>query len=318
MEPRFIGGSMGSVVGEMIMRAIERSISGGQPLVIVSASGGARMQEGAVSLMQMAKISAGLMRLDEARLPFISILTDPTTGGVTASYAMLGDLNIAPLETDVWSHKSLLSVVSHTPIEVEKLGRLQEAGLWVDAVRKIIPPSEKLFSWWSYRAIDWSAVYASPLKRTVATARPICDATGKAMILRDDLREISYGRWEGLTVQDVQRDFPEEYPRFLSDAARYPPTGGESALALAQRALNVVEEIQQTLKDGNVLLVSHKATIRALLCRLLGIELGQFRYRLACPVASLSVVELTERGPLLKILADRSHLTEELRQLPGT
>ena len=95
MEPRFIGGSMGSVVGEMIMRAIERCIEHRQPLVIVSASGGARMQEGAVSLMQMAKISAGLMRLDEARLPFISILTDPTTGGVTASYAMLGDLNIA-------------------------------------------------------------------------------------------------------------------------------------------------------------------------------------------------------------------------------
>ena len=95
MEPRFIGGSMGSVVGEMIMRAIERAIELREPLVIVSASGGARMQEGAVSLMQMAKISAGLMRLDEARLPFISILTDPTTGGVTASYAMLGDLNIA-------------------------------------------------------------------------------------------------------------------------------------------------------------------------------------------------------------------------------
>ena len=95
MEPKFIGGSMGSVVGEMIMRAIERAIAGRQPLVIVSASGGARMQEGAVSLMQMAKISAGLMRLDEARLPYISILTDPTTGGVTASYAMLGDLNIA-------------------------------------------------------------------------------------------------------------------------------------------------------------------------------------------------------------------------------
>ena len=95
MEPRFIGGSMGSVVGEQIARAIERAIARGTPLVIVSASGGARMQEGAISLMQMAKISAGLMRLDEARLPYVSILTDPTTGGVTASYAMLGDLNIA-------------------------------------------------------------------------------------------------------------------------------------------------------------------------------------------------------------------------------
>jgi len=95
MEIRFIGGSMGAVVGEKITRAIERAIESHSPLVIVSASGGARMQEGAVSLMQMAKISAALMRLDQARLPFISVLTDPTTGGVTASYAMLGDLNIA-------------------------------------------------------------------------------------------------------------------------------------------------------------------------------------------------------------------------------
>ena len=95
MEPRFIGGSMGSVVGEKIARAIDRAMAQQTPLVIVSASGGARMQEGAVSLMQMAKISASLMRLDEARLPYISVLTDPTTGGVTASFAMLGDLNLA-------------------------------------------------------------------------------------------------------------------------------------------------------------------------------------------------------------------------------
>ena len=95
MDIRFIGGSMGCVVGEKIMRAIERSLAESAPLIVVSASGGARMQEGAVSLMQMAKVSAGLMRLDEARLPFISVLTDPTTGGVTASFAMLGDLNIA-------------------------------------------------------------------------------------------------------------------------------------------------------------------------------------------------------------------------------
>ena len=95
MEYAFIGGSMGSVVGEKIARSIDRCLEKRCPLVIVSASGGARMQEGAISLMQMAKISAGLMRLDEAKLPYISVLTDPTTGGVTASYAMLGDLNIA-------------------------------------------------------------------------------------------------------------------------------------------------------------------------------------------------------------------------------
>ena len=95
MDPRFIGGSMGSVMGERITRAIERSIAENSPIVVVSASGGARMQEGAISLMQMAKISAALMLLDEKAVPYISVLTDPTTGGVTASFAMLGDLNIA-------------------------------------------------------------------------------------------------------------------------------------------------------------------------------------------------------------------------------
>jgi acetyl-CoA carboxylase carboxyl transferase subunit beta len=95
MEFGFIGGSMGAVVGEKVARAIERSIDRKYPLVIVSCSGGARMMEGVVSLMQLAKVSAALARLDDARMPYISILTDPTTGGVTASYAMLGDLNIA-------------------------------------------------------------------------------------------------------------------------------------------------------------------------------------------------------------------------------
>ncbi len=95
MEAKFIGGSMGSVMGEKITRSIEHAIAELTPIIIVSASGGARMQEGAVSLMQMAKISSALMRLDEARVPYISLLTDPTTGGVTASLAMLGDLNIA-------------------------------------------------------------------------------------------------------------------------------------------------------------------------------------------------------------------------------
>ena len=95
MEYGFIGGSMGSVVGEMITLAIERAIGERLPLIIISASGGARMHEGTLSLMQMAKISSALAQLDEESLPFISILTDPTTGGVTASFAMLGDLNIA-------------------------------------------------------------------------------------------------------------------------------------------------------------------------------------------------------------------------------
>jgi acetyl-CoA carboxylase carboxyl transferase subunit beta len=95
MEYSFIGGSMGAVVGEAITRAVERATAHHTPIIIISASGGARMMEGAISLMQLAKISAALSRLDAARVPYISVLTDPTTGGVTASFAMLGDLNVA-------------------------------------------------------------------------------------------------------------------------------------------------------------------------------------------------------------------------------
>ena len=95
MEYAFAGGSMGAVVGETIARAIDRSLTGRKPLIIVAASGGARMQEGIVSLMQMAKISSGLAQLDDARIPYVCVLTHPTYGGVTASFAMLGDLNIA-------------------------------------------------------------------------------------------------------------------------------------------------------------------------------------------------------------------------------
>lgn len=95
MEYGFIGGSMGAVVGETIARAVDRSLATRHPLIIVAASGGARMMEGIVSLMQLAKISSGLARMDDERIPYISVMTDPTTGGVTASFAMLGDLNIA-------------------------------------------------------------------------------------------------------------------------------------------------------------------------------------------------------------------------------
>lgn len=95
MEYNFIGGSMGVVVGEKVTRAIEKGLEGNKPVIVVSCSGGARMMEGTLSLMQMAKISAALARLDDAKVPFLSVLTDPTTGGVTASYAMLGDLNVA-------------------------------------------------------------------------------------------------------------------------------------------------------------------------------------------------------------------------------
>lgn len=170
----------------------------------------------------------------------------------------------------------------------------------------------------AYKSTPWSAVYVSPLRRTMATARPLCDAAGLKMELRDDLREIQYGKWEGQTVEEVSGRFHDDYIRWSADPAWNAPTGGEPAVAIARRALQVIEEIKQRHSAGNVLMVSHKATIRIILCSLLGIDTGRFRYRLACPVGSVSLVEFTPEGPLLHSLADRAHLSAELRSLPGT
>jgi broad specificity phosphatase PhoE len=170
----------------------------------------------------------------------------------------------------------------------------------------------------AYRALPWRAVYASPLRRTVATARPLCEACGLELDLRDDLKEIGYGAWEGKTKDEVDREFHDDYIKWLADPAWHAPTNGEGAVVIARRALQTVEEIASRFDDGNVLVVSHKATIRIMLCALLGIDVGRFRYRLLCPVGSVSVVEMTHQGPLLRALAERSHLDARLRALPGT
>lgn len=164
----------------------------------------------------------------------------------------------------------------------------------------------------------WDAVYASPLRRTIATAQPLADALNVKVETRDGLKEISYGEWEGQSVEAVTRDHHDDYIRWLADPAWNAPTGGELAVAIARRAISVVEEIRGRFASGDVLLVSHKATIRIMLCGLLGIDVGRFRYRLVCPVSSISVVEFGQQGPLLRTLADRSHLSERLRSLPGT
>ena len=170
----------------------------------------------------------------------------------------------------------------------------------------------------AYKKISWQAVYVSPMRRTMATAKPICEAIDTKMLLRDDLKEIGYGKWEGRSVADVDREFHDDYIRWQADPGWNPPTGGEPAIEIARRALKVIEEIKAKHNDGNVLLVSHKATIRIILCEFLGIDVGRFRYRLDCPVCSVSKVEFTKSGPLLRTLADRSHLSEALRSLPGT
>jgi probable phosphoglycerate mutase len=170
----------------------------------------------------------------------------------------------------------------------------------------------------AYSSTPWTAVFSSPMQRTRATAQPLCDALGVKMELRDGLKEISYGKWEGETVETVSRQYHDDYIRWLADPAWYPPTEGELAVAIASRALQVIEEIKQQYSTGNVLIASHKATIRISLCSLLGIDVGRFRYRLGCPVGSVSIVEFGAHGPLLHALADRTHLDERLRTLPGT
>lgn len=170
----------------------------------------------------------------------------------------------------------------------------------------------------SYSSTPWEAIFCSPMNRTLATVRPLCEAVNMQPQFRDGLKEINYGDWEGQTPETVSKEFHDDYIRWLADPAWYAPTSGEMAVAIASRATQVIEEIKQLYNDGNVLIVSHKATIRIMLCSLMGIDVGRFRFRLGCPVGSVSVVEFGSHGPLLKGLADRIHLNERLRNLPGT
>lgn len=170
----------------------------------------------------------------------------------------------------------------------------------------------------AYRETEWRAIYCSSLRRSITTAQPLSDALGINLERRAELNEIAYGRWEGRTKEQVSKEFQHDYNSWLADPAWHAPTDGEPAVMIANRGLHVIEEIQKQFTNGNVLIVSHKATIRIILCSLLGIDVGLFRYRLGCPVGSVSTVEFTSNGPMLKTLADRSHLTEDLRSLRGT
>jgi probable phosphoglycerate mutase len=170
----------------------------------------------------------------------------------------------------------------------------------------------------AYRAIAWDAIFVSPMKRTIATAQPLCDGMGLEMQLHDGLKEIRYGKWEGQTNEFVKENYKDDYGRWLTEPAWNPPTGGETGVQLASRAMLVVAEIQQKYPSGNVLIVSHKATIRVILCNLLGIDLGRYRDRLDVPAASLSVIQFGALGPMLKVLGDRSFMEDSLRSLSGT
>lgn len=161
----------------------------------------------------------------------------------------------------------------------------------------------------AYSNVPWKAIFSSPMIRTMATAKPLCDLIGMEMQLRDGLKEIDFGAWENKTKAEVDSQFHDEYVRWQCEPGWNSPTLGERAIDIARRSSEVIEEIEKTYRDGNVLIVSHKATIRIMLCSLLGIDVGRYRDRIYMPVAAVTVVEFCEQGPLLKKLSDRSHIT---------
>ncbi len=170
----------------------------------------------------------------------------------------------------------------------------------------------------AYRSIAWTAVYVSPMKRTIATAQPLCDRLGLQMQLRPGLEEIRYGKWENKTADFVKQHYWDDYIHWLAEPAWNPPTGGETSVEIASRASLVMAEIQQKYPTGNILVVSHKATIRILLCDLLGIDLGRYRDRIDMPAGSVTVVKFDLHGPLLQELGNRAYMSDDLRNRPGT
>jgi broad specificity phosphatase PhoE len=170
----------------------------------------------------------------------------------------------------------------------------------------------------AYRSLPWVAVFSSPLRRAVATAKPLCEAAGLRMQLKEGLREIAYGQWEGKNPEAVNREFHDDYVRWLSDPGWNAPTGGERGIDIARRSSLVLEEIEKTYTAGNVLVVSHKATTRIMLCLLIGIDVGRFRDRISMPVSSISIVEMAAHGPLLHMIGDRAYLSGHLRKRVGT
>jgi broad specificity phosphatase PhoE len=170
----------------------------------------------------------------------------------------------------------------------------------------------------AYQSLPWSGIYCSPMKRTIATAKILSEGVGVSLQLRDGLKEIKYGAWEGLTADEVKQNHHDEYQRWITEPAWNAPPDGETSIEISNRASQIISEIVHQFTDGNVLIVSHKATIRIILCSLLGIDLGRYRDRLECPAGSLSVIKFGQYGPRLERLGDRSYMSTELQALPGT
>ena len=170
----------------------------------------------------------------------------------------------------------------------------------------------------AYQAHPFKAAYVSPMLRARHTAAPLCKAQGLEMQIRPGLSEVHFGEWEGKTPDWVKQHYSEDYLKWSTDAGWNAPTGGERGVDVARRALDVLDEIQRQHVSGDVLVVSHKATIRILICAVLGIDIGGYRDRIGISVAALSIIEFNDHGPRLERLGDRSHLRPEFKDRPGT
>lgn len=170
----------------------------------------------------------------------------------------------------------------------------------------------------AYAAVDWSAIYVSPMLRARQTVEPLCRLAGKAATIEEGLREIAYGEWEGLRLDEAAARFPTEFAYWAADVASRGTPGGETAFAVAARAMRAIEQIRTRHLEGNVLVVSHKATLRIVTCALLGLDVRLFRERLAQPVAAVTKFVLTPQSAQLALFCDRAHLSPELRAAEGT
>jgi alpha-ribazole phosphatase len=170
----------------------------------------------------------------------------------------------------------------------------------------------------AYASLTWESIYTSPMLRTRQTANALARLTNLQPVVEDGLREVDYGEWEGLVQEEVKARWPRAFEYWAADVASRGTPGGETAFQVAARAMRVVEGIRTRHEQGNVLIVSHKATLRVITCALLGLDVRLFRERIAQPVGAVTMFVVTPKTALLTTLGDRAHMSEDLRNQEGT